>query len=121
MKGRSPHSSRQKATTCAHSLPILEEVSPLRVSFPGCVLSSDTSHSPTVSNSMASRQRNTSGEPSPSAPFAQHEALQAARKLQHAPAFARQYRLREGIEATISEARASLWHAPLPLYWRSKK
>jgi hypothetical protein len=43
MKGISPHSSHQKATTCVHSLPIWEVVSPLRVSFPGHVLSSDTS------------------------------------------------------------------------------
>src|SRR5581483_8325168 len=46
MKGISPHRRPQKATTCAHSLPILEGVSPLRVSFPGRVLSSDTSNPP---------------------------------------------------------------------------
>jgi transposase len=49
-------------------------------------------------------------------PQAQHEALQAARRRQKTPAFAKQYALREGIEATISEASARLWHAPLPLY-----
>jgi transposase len=36
-------------------------------------------------------------------PQAQHEALQAARRRQKTPAFARQYALREGIEATISQ------------------
>lgn len=36
-------------------------------------------------------------------PQAQHEALQAARRQQKTPAFARQYVLREGIEATISQ------------------
>ncbi len=36
-------------------------------------------------------------------PHAQHEALQAARRRQKTPAFARQYALREGIEATISQ------------------
>jgi hypothetical protein len=49
-------------------------------------------------------------------PQAQHEALQAARRRQQTPAFASQYALREGIEATISEASACLWYAPLPLY-----
>jgi len=49
-------------------------------------------------------------------PQAQHEALQAARRRQKTPACAKEYALREGIEATISEARAGLWHAPLPLY-----
>src|SRR6266581_2490852 len=50
-------------------------------------------------------------------PQAQHEALQAARRRQQTPACAKEYALREGIEATISEAGACLWHAPLPLYW----
>jgi len=50
-------------------------------------------------------------------PQAQHEALQAARRRPQTPAFAKEYALREGIEATISEAGACLWHAPLPLYW----
>jgi transposase len=50
-------------------------------------------------------------------PQAQHEALQAARRRQQTPAFAKEYALREGIEATISEACACLWHAPLPFYW----
>jgi transposase len=36
-------------------------------------------------------------------PQAQHEALQAARRRQKTPAFVRQYALREGIEATISQ------------------
>jgi transposase len=36
-------------------------------------------------------------------PQAQYEALQAARHRQQTPAFARQYTLREGIEATISQ------------------
>src|SRR3989440_5189003 len=36
-------------------------------------------------------------------PQAQHEALQAARRRQKTPAFAKQYALREGIEATISQ------------------
>ena len=36
-------------------------------------------------------------------PQAQHEALQAARRRQQTPAFASQYALREGIEATISQ------------------
>ncbi len=36
-------------------------------------------------------------------PQAQHQALQAARQRQQTPAFARQYRLRQGIEATISQ------------------
>jgi len=36
-------------------------------------------------------------------PRDQHEALQAARKYQQTPAFARRYALREGIEATISQ------------------
>ena len=36
-------------------------------------------------------------------PQAQHEALQAARRRQKTPAFASQYALREGIEATISQ------------------
>jgi transposase len=49
-------------------------------------------------------------------PQAQHEALPAARRRPQTPAFAKEYALREGIEATISEARAGLWHAPLPLY-----
>ncbi len=50
-------------------------------------------------------------------PPAQHEALQAARRRQQTRAFTKQYALREGIEATISEARSCLWHAPLPLSW----
>jgi transposase len=37
-------------------------------------------------------------------PQAQHEALLAARKFQQTTAFTRQYHLREGIEATISES-----------------
>ena len=49
-------------------------------------------------------------------PQAQHEALQAARRRPQTPAFASQYALREGIEATISKASACLWHAPLPFY-----
>src|SRR5258708_606268 len=49
-------------------------------------------------------------------PQAQHEALQAARRRQQTPAFASQYALQEGIEATISEAGARLWYSPLPLY-----
>src|SRR3954451_14457857 len=49
-------------------------------------------------------------------PQARHEALQAARRRQKTPAEASQYALREGIEVTISEACACLWHAPLPLY-----
>jgi transposase len=36
-------------------------------------------------------------------PQAQHEALQAARRRQQTPAFAIQYAMREGIEATISQ------------------
>jgi transposase len=36
-------------------------------------------------------------------PQAQHEALQAARRRQQTPAFAKVYALREGIEATISQ------------------
>jgi transposase len=36
-------------------------------------------------------------------PQAQHEALQAARRRQQTPDFVRQYALREGIEATISQ------------------
>ena len=36
-------------------------------------------------------------------PQAQHQALQAARQRQHTSTFARQYALREGIEATISQ------------------
>ncbi len=36
-------------------------------------------------------------------PQAQHEALQATRRRQQTPAFAREYALREGIEATISQ------------------
>ncbi len=36
-------------------------------------------------------------------PQAQHEALQAARRRQQTQAFAKQYALREGIEATISQ------------------
>jgi transposase len=36
-------------------------------------------------------------------PQAQHEALQATRRRQKTPAFAKQYALREGIEATISQ------------------
>lgn len=36
-------------------------------------------------------------------PQVQHEALQAARCRQKTSAFARQYALREGIEATISQ------------------
>jgi transposase len=36
-------------------------------------------------------------------PNAQHEALQAARRREQTPAFARQYAQREGIEATISQ------------------
>jgi transposase len=36
-------------------------------------------------------------------PRDQHEALQAARRRQQTPAFAQQYALREGIEATISQ------------------
>jgi hypothetical protein len=36
-------------------------------------------------------------------PQAQHEALQAARCRQQLPAFAKEYALREGIEATISQ------------------
>jgi transposase len=36
-------------------------------------------------------------------PQAQYEALQAARRRQQTRAFARQYALREGIEATISQ------------------
>jgi transposase len=36
-------------------------------------------------------------------PQAQHEALQAARRRQKTPAFAKEYALREGIEATISQ------------------
>lgn len=36
-------------------------------------------------------------------PQGQHEALQAARQRQKTPAFARQYVLREGIEATMSQ------------------
>ena len=36
-------------------------------------------------------------------PQAQHEALQAARRRQKTAAFASQYALREGIEATISQ------------------
>jgi transposase len=36
-------------------------------------------------------------------PQAQHEALQAARRRQQTPAFAKAYALREGIEATISQ------------------
>jgi transposase len=36
-------------------------------------------------------------------PQAQHEALQAARRRQQTPAFAKEYALREGIEATISQ------------------
>src|SRR6266567_1805356 len=36
-------------------------------------------------------------------PQAQHEALQAARRRQKTSAFAKQYALREGIEATISQ------------------
>jgi transposase len=36
-------------------------------------------------------------------PQAQHEALQAARHRQQTPAFAKEYALREGIEATISQ------------------
>ncbi len=53
-------------------------------------------------------------------PQAQHEALQAARRRQKTPAFAKQYALREGIEATISEASSCLWPAPLSLYRSSK-
>jgi hypothetical protein len=37
-------------------------------------------------------------------PQAQHEALQAARRRPQTPAFAKEYALREGIEATISES-----------------
>jgi transposase len=37
-------------------------------------------------------------------PHEQHEALQAARRREQTPAFAKQYARREGIEATISEA-----------------
>lgn len=36
-------------------------------------------------------------------PQAQHEALQAARRRQKMPTFAKEYALREGIEATISQ------------------
>ena len=36
-------------------------------------------------------------------PQAQHQALQAARRRQQTPAFAKQYALRQGIEATISQ------------------
>ena len=36
-------------------------------------------------------------------PQAQHEALHAARRRQRTPAFAKEYALREGIEATISQ------------------
>jgi transposase len=36
-------------------------------------------------------------------PQAQHQALQAARRRQRTPAFAKQYTLRQGIEATISQ------------------
>src|SRR6266550_4001083 len=36
-------------------------------------------------------------------PQAQHEALQAARRRQQTSAFAKEYALREGIEATISQ------------------
>ncbi|HEX6556055.1 MAG TPA: IS1182 family transposase [Ktedonobacteraceae bacterium] len=36
-------------------------------------------------------------------PQAQHQALQAARRRQQTPAFAKQYTLRQGIEATISQ------------------
>jgi transposase len=50
-------------------------------------------------------------------PQAQHEALQAARRRQKTSTFASQYALREGIEATISKARARLWDAPLPVCW----
>src|SRR5947209_3578701 len=49
-------------------------------------------------------------------PQAQHQALQAARRRPQTPAFAKQYALRQGIEATISKARASLRHASLSLY-----
>src|SRR5215469_3066098 len=48
-------------------------------------------------------------------PQAQHEALQEARRRPQTRAFAKQYALREGIEATISEARSCLWHASLSL------
>ncbi len=41
-------------------------------------------------------------------PRQQHEALQAARRREQTRAFAKQYARREGIEATISEARARL-------------
>jgi len=37
-------------------------------------------------------------------PQVQHEALQAARRRQQTRAFAKEYALREGIEATISES-----------------
>ena len=36
-------------------------------------------------------------------PQEQHEALQAARRQQNTPAFAQQYAVRQGIEATISQ------------------
>jgi len=36
-------------------------------------------------------------------PREQHEALQAARRCEQTPAFAKQYAQREGIEATISQ------------------
>ena len=36
-------------------------------------------------------------------PQAQHEARKLARRRQHTPAFAQQYNLREGVEATISQ------------------
>jgi len=50
-------------------------------------------------------------------PQHQYEALQAARKLQATKEFSEQYALRQGIEATISEASARLWLASLSLYW----
>ncbi len=50
-------------------------------------------------------------------PQQQYEALQAARKLQATKEFSEQYALRQGIEATISEASASLWLTSLSLYW----
>src|SRR5207247_5822906 len=50
-------------------------------------------------------------------PQAQHEALQAARRRPQTRAFTKEYALREGIEATISEASSCLWHVPLPFYW----
>jgi transposase len=49
-------------------------------------------------------------------PQAQHEALQAARRRQKTPAFAKAYALREGIEATISKAGSCFWYASLSLY-----